>query len=157
MIPLLEIDNEGIERNWKNKEDQDYVKKTVSVNFLDNSEIPVYTCDDLFLNLDVYKGIKGRTPLKECFVYGYCDNDDALVKYLQPYIESPNEYYVAVSLMSKDYEKYYKNGSYINKDGIDTDEDYWIYTDEHPEMVGEEEYENAWLQFTIYQLVRKDA
>lgn len=157
MIPILEIDNEGIERNWKKKEDQDYIKKTVKPTFLDDSKIPVHLCQDMFLDLDVYVGIKGRAPLDVCHEYGYCDNDAALVKYLQPYIESPDEYYVTVTLMSKDYEKYYKNGSYINKDGVDTEDDYWTYADEHPEMVGEEEYKNSWLQFTIYKLVRKDA
>ena len=155
MIPLLEIDNESIERNWKEKEYQESVKKMVKADFLDNSEIPVYTCSDGFLGLNVYVGIKGRAPLSEFFEYGYCDNDAALVKYLQPYIESQDEYYVTVGLMSKDNEKYYKNGSYINKDGIDTEEDYWPYADEHPEMVGEEEYENSWLDFGIYKLIRK--
>ena len=57
--------------------------------------------------------------------------------------------------MSMDYEKYYKNGTYINKDGIDTGADYYNYIDEHPEMKVPQEIENKWICFTIRKLNKK--
>ena len=56
--------------------------------------------------------------------YGYADTEAAVEKYIQDYIDDPDPYFVEVGLMNMDYEKYYKNGPYINEDCIDTGRDY---------------------------------
>jgi len=154
MIPVLKLNNDAIDKNWPRKEDQDFIKKRCAPVFLEGTEIPVYLSDDNFITLDVYEGVKGRVLHQEFFDYGYCNNDAALAKYLQKYIDDKDEYYVHVNLMSKDYEKYYKNGSFINKDGINTGEDYWDYKERYPDMVGEEEYGNNWIHFVVCKIIR---
>lgn len=152
MLPEFTLDIESIEKNWDSKESQDYVKKICEAASLGDIEdgIPVYNCDDTWFNMGVYKEAKKLTSITDYFEYGYCDNEESLKKYLQPLIEEENtRYYVCVHLMSMDYEKYYKNGSYINKDGVDTGDDYWYYIDEHPEMEIDQEWENNWLAFSI--------
>ena len=58
--------------------------------------------------------------------------------------------------MDMDYEKYYKNGSYINKDGVDTELDYYEYIDEHPEMEVPQDVENKWITFIIRKLKHEE-
>ena len=75
------------------------------------------------------------------------------MKYLQKYVDDKvNNYFVHFGFMSMDYEKYYKNGTYINKDGIDTDQDYYLYIDKHPEMKIDQEFENKWITYTVRKL-----
>ena len=158
MIPVIKLNQPYVNEIWKNPNDRKTLEKACGVMFLNKPyDIPVYRIDAaMWIKLDVFEGYKGIAPLSECHVYGYCNNDEALAKFLKPYVDSEDEYFVCVHLMSKDYENYYKNGSFINEDGVDTKTGYWIYEEEHPDMVGEEEYENAWLSFVIYKLVKSD-
>jgi hypothetical protein len=88
--------------------------------------------------------------------YGYADTEAAIEKYLQQYIDEPNElYFVEIGLMCMDYDKYYKNGSYINEDGEDTEMDYWDYWDDDSENKPTQEYEGNWVTFTVYILETK--
>ena len=151
MIPKLTIDEDFIKSTWKNKEDVDYAINLLCPMSLKG--IPVYSCDDNWVNIGVFNEFKSTVRFSEFSKYGYCDTEDALAKYLKSYIDdTENSYFVEIGGMSMDYEKYYKNGSYINKDGIDTEEDYYDYIDEHPEMEVQQDYENKWIQFTIYKL-----
>ena len=89
--------------------------------------------------------------------YVYADTEAAIEKYLKRYIDDPdNKYFVEAGLMSKDYEKYYKNGPYVNADGIDTGQDFYdIYTNEEDEP--ETDYENAWVTVSIYIIKEKNS
>lgn len=154
MIPRLTIDEESVYKNWEGNEDSiEWVKDHCDVIFATNSDIPLYGCDNNWVNMEVFKEYKKVCPLSECHIYGYCDTEESLVKYLQPFVnDKENNYFVEISGMSMDYEKYYKNGSYINKDGVDTETDYYEYIDEHPEMKVEQDFKNTWIHFTIYKL-----
>lgn len=154
MIPLLTIDEASVHENWKdNEESVTWVMDHCDVVNVDNGKIPCYSCDDNWVKMGVFNEYKDICPLSECYIYGYCDTEDALVKYLQQYVDDKeNNYFVSVGGMSMDNEKYYKQGSYINKDGVDTGEDYYDYIDEHPEMEVKQDVENTWITFEIYKL-----
>ena len=83
--------------------------------------------------------------------YGYADTEAAVEKYLQNYIDDPDPYFVEVGLMSMDYDGYYKNGSYINEDGVDTGEDYY---DIEFETEPTQQYEGEWVKFSVYRLIQ---
>ena len=154
MIEKLTLDEESL-KQWKDEKDREEVRKLCGcVEISDNEEkiiIPAYWCDDLWVNtLKVFKEHKSLTKIQDCFIYGYCDTEDALVKYLKEYYDDPdNSYFVTVSTMSMDYEKYYKNGTYVNKDGVNTHQDYFDYIDEHPEMKVEQDIEGKWIHYCI--------
>ena len=154
MIPKLTIDKESITETWEGKEDSiEFVMNLCDVVYADNNDIPLYTCDESFVDMGVFKEFKKVCPISECFIYGYCDTEDALIKYLQKFVDDKeNNYFVNIGGMSMDYEKYYKNGSYINKDGVDTETDYYVYIGEHPEMYVKQDIENKWITFNIFKL-----
>ena len=153
MIPLLTKDEESIDKNWNTKESADWVKDYCEVVYASNSSIPLYSCDEYWVSMGVFKEFKSIYKISEFFIYGYCDTEEALLKYLQQYIDDKdNNYFVSIGGMDMDYEKYYKNGSYINKDGIDTGDDYYEYIDNHPEMKVKQDIENRWITFEIYKL-----
>ena len=156
MIPELTLDIESIEKNWKNKEDQEEVKKhceAVGLCF-DNDKsdlIPIYLCDNNWVGLGVFKEYK---QISEILVeHGYCDREEDLELYLQSYLKDPdNNYFVSIGFMDMDYEKYYKHGSYINKDGEDTGDDYWPYIDQHKDEEGRQQFPSKWITFGIHKL-----
>ena len=154
MIPELTVDEAYVKANWKDEKSQKEVIELCEAVALGTSDdyIPVYQCEDFWLEMGIYKEFKKLTTISDFFVYGYCDTQDALKKYLKKYVESVDNYYVHFGVMSLEYEKYYKQGSYINKDGIDTEDDYWPYIDEHPEMKVDQEFEGKWLTFSIRKL-----
>ena len=84
--------------------------------------------------------------------YGYADDEASIEKYLKNYIDDPNnEYFIEIGLMSLDYDKFYKNGYYINENGEDTGSDYWgFYSEDH--LKGKRQYENCWVTFSIYEI-----
>jgi hypothetical protein len=154
MIPRLTIDEESVYKNWEGKKDSiEWVKKHCDVVFATNSDIPLYECDNNWVNMGVFKEYKKVYPLSECHIYGYCDTEESLIKYLQQYVDDKeNNYFVNIGGMSMDYEKYYKFGSYINKDGEDTGMDYYNYIDENPDMKVEQDVKGRWIRFCIYRL-----
>jgi hypothetical protein len=152
MIPLLTVDKEYIDANWETKESADWVKDFCEV-ILAGDEIPVYKCDDSWVRLGVFVEYKDVERMSEFSEYGYCDTEDALVKFLRTYdIDKDNMYFVEIGGLDMDYEKYYKFGSYINKDGEDTGMDYYNYIDENPDMKVDQDVKGKWIRFCIYRL-----
>ena len=77
---------------------------------------------------------------------------DDVEKYLKQYVDdTERNYFVEVGIMSKDYENYYKNGTYINADGVDTGEDFYDIYDEGEEP--KTDYENAWVTVTVFEII----
>ncbi len=154
MIPKLTID-ENVLLGWKTQKDRDEVKELCKcIEISDDNDtivIPTYFCDELWVNtLKVFKEHKSITGTRDFYEYGYCDTEDSLVKYLKSYLDDPdNSYFVTIGFMSMDYEKYYRNGTYVNKDGVKTHKDYWDYIDEHPEMKIKQDFENKWITYCI--------
>ena len=154
MIPELTFDDNTIKTNWEDPKDWEYIYERCDAAPLGESRIPVYVCDNNWVGLGIYKEFKKVACVCDFFDYGYCDNEGALETYLRSYIEDKeNNYFVNVGLLSMDDEKYYKHGSYINKDGINTETDYYEYIDEHPEMEIDQQYEGRWLRFSIVKLL----
>lgn len=152
MIPILTIDKVFINSQWNDKSARDYVINHCSPIMLEN-DLPVYACDNYWVNLKVFNEAKSTYHTNNFHKYGYCDTESSLKKYLQKYKEDvKNFYFIEVGVMSMDYENYYKNGSYINKNGIDTEDDYYNYIDEHPEMKTSQDIKNKWITFVIYKL-----
>lgn len=150
MIPKLTF----TAKSWpeeNQKEAERIFGETIPLN--GNKDILCYRTDPGGI-MFAYEGYENHFPhMKK---YGYADTEEAIEKYLKPYIEDPEkEYFIELGLMSKDYDKYYKNGYYINKDGEEADEDFFdLYEDEETEP--ETEYENAWVTFVIYELRPKN-
>lgn len=152
MIPLLTVDKEYIDANWETKESADWVKDFCEV-ILAGDEIPVYKCDDNWVRMGVFVEYKDVERMSEFSEYGYCDTEDALVKFLKEYdIDKDNMYFVEIGGLNMDYEKYYKFGSYVNKDGEDTGMDYYNYIDMNPDMKVDQDVKGKWIRFCIYRL-----
>ena len=153
MIPKLTIDEEAVNKLWKEQDLIDKVKEFCTEVAIKDNSLYVYSCDDDFVKMGVFKEYKDIENIDKFWKLGYCDSEDALIKYLQEYKNDPdNSYFIRVSLMDMDYVKYYKNGTYINKDGIDTHDDYYSYIEENPEMEISQDIENNWISFLIYKL-----
>ncbi len=152
MIPELIIDKDYIRENWNTPEAaEETIKLLENCVQLNGSNFPVYLFQEMWITMNVFKQFKNLD--KEFFEYGYGDTEESISKYLQKYADDKeNNYFVYVCLMSMDYEKYYKNGSYINKDGADTETDYYEYIDQHPEMEVQQDFENQWIHFCISKL-----
>ena len=150
MIPKLQFTAES----WP-EEHREEVTKTFNKQFAlnGNKDIMCHPCN-ANCHIFAFKGYENyRTSLLD---YGYADTEAAVEKYLQQYIDEPNElYFVELGLMSMDYDKYYKNGSYINEDGEDTEMDYWDYWDNSDDKPTQE-YEGSWVKFTVYILESKN-
>lgn len=147
MIPKLELDREFIKKTWENSEE---IERLTEVFELGPAKIPVYPCEDVWIKSRVFKNFKDIIPI---FEYGYCDSEDILCKYLKSYIEDKdNNYFVHVGILSMDHEKYYKFGSYINKDGDDTGEDYYNWIREHPEDKDKQQWPGEWIMFSIIKI-----
>ncbi len=148
MIPKLKLNLE----NW-DPEYREEVKRTLDHDIAINGNADII-CHKRNANchIECYYGCENYTAL--IYEYGYADTEAAVEKYLKQYVDdTERNYFVEVGIMSKDYEKYYKSGSYINADGVDTGEDFYdIYDgDYEPET----DYENAWVTVTVYELVTK--
>lgn len=148
MIPKLEFTAES----WP-EEYREEANETLNIQFTLNGKEDIL-CHPVNANCHIYafKGYENyRAKLLE---YGYADTEAAVEKYLQDYKDDDTtQYFVEIGLMDMDYDKYYKNGSYINEDGIDTGEDYW---DIEFETEPKQEYEGKWVKFSIYELVPKN-
>ena len=55
--------------------------------------------------------------------------------------------------MSKDNDKYYKNGTYIDENGIDTGEDFYAIHNHNSDFNVESDYENYWVTVTIFRII----
>ena len=138
---------------WK-EEDREEAQKTLGQFYiLNGNENIICYPRNANCHFSAYKGYENSVAL--ILDYGYADTEAAIEKYLQQYINDPvNEYFIELGLMSKDYEKYYKNGTYINADGFDTGEDFYDIYD--GDFEPETQYENYWVSFTIFIIERND-
>ncbi len=150
MIPKLTLDIDFIESTWKEKKDQEFVKNDCDCVPLKNG-IEVHDCDDMWVEIGVFKEFK--KVIKKLVFYGYCDTEDALLKFIQQYEDDKEKnYFVEVGGLSMNNEKYYKWGSYINKDGENTHNDYWDWIREHPEDKNKQEFKGKWIRFAIHEI-----
>lgn len=146
MIPKLKLNLE----NWAPEHRED-AKRVLDVDITINGNKDII-CHKRNANchIECYHGCEKCKAL--IYEYGYADTEAAIEKYLKQYIDDKeHNYFVEVGIMSKDYEKYYKNGTYIDANGIDTGEDFYeLYdVDEEPKT----DYENAWVTVTIFKIV----
>lgn len=150
MIPKLEFTAESWDEEYR-----DEVVQQLDIQFALNGNEDIM-CHPMNANGHIW-AFKGYENYHATLLdYGYADTEAAVEKYLQKYIDEPNEsYFVEIGLMSMDYEKYYKNGSYIDEDGEDTDMDYWDYWDDS-ENEPTQEYEGKWVKFAVYILEQKN-
>ena len=146
MIPKLKLNLE----NWAPEHRED-AKRVLDIDITinDNKDIICHkrnaTC-----HIECYHGCEKCKAL--IYEYGYADTEAAVEKYLKQYVDdTERNYFVEVGIMSKDYEKYYKNGTYIDANGIDTGEDFYdLYdVDEEPKT----DYENAWVTVTVFEII----
>lgn len=145
MIPKLEFTAES----WPEEYREEAIKTLDRHYILNGNENIVCHPNNANCHIFAFKGYeKYRASLLD---YGYADTEAAVEKYLQDYIDDPDPYFVELGLMSMDYEKYYKNGSYINEDGVDTGEDYY---DIEFETEPTQEYEGNWVKFSVYRLTQ---
>lgn len=148
MIPKLTLDIEAIHENWKeHPETWPEIEEICEQVKIGDGSIPAYSCDEYWIRLEVFKEFKDFDRRYEDNDYGYCDTEDALIKYLKKYIDSPDNFFVKVGLLSMDYEEYYKFGSYIDENGVDTGNDYDWDSD------SKQQYEGNWIRFDIIKLV----
>lgn len=145
MIPKLEFTAES----WPEEYREEAIKTLDRHYILNGNENIVCHPNNANCHIFAFKGYeKYRASLLD---YGYADTEAAVEKYLQNYIDDPDPYFVELGLMSMDYEKYYKNGSYINEDGVDTGEDYY---DIEFETEPTQQYEGEWVKFSVYRLTQ---
>ena len=150
MIPKLEFTAESWPEEYR-EEVVNALDKQYTLNGNDNIICHPHNANG---HIFAFKGYENHRAI--LLDYGYADTEAAVEKYLQKYIDEPNEsYFVEIGLMSMDYEKYYKNGSYINEDGEDTMMDYWDYWDDL-ENEPTQEYEGNWVKFSVYILEHKN-
>ena len=84
--------------------------------------------------------------------YGYGLTFTSLEKYLNDkYSNDNDEYFIVAYTMPMDYEKYYKNGYFIDLDGINTGNDFWILSDAN-KLAKIAEIENTWIAYVVYKL-----
>ena len=148
MIPKLTFDREAVRKNWPDCDDKemDNIEKyAAAVQLTDDCNFEVHVSDNNWVNLGIYKEFK---KTKRGYVdYGYCSTQAAMAKYLQKYADDlEKNYYVYTHMLSMDYENYYKFGSYINNDGVDTEDDYDWDNEE------EQQFEDEWIAFSVYEL-----
>lgn len=150
MIPNLTIDIDSIHENWKeHPETWGDVEELCAQIKICNGTIPAFQCGEEWIKLGCFKEFKGVDRKCKENDYGYCDSEEALAKYLQKYIDSPDNFFVEVGLLDMEYEKFYKFGSYINADGVDTGNDYDWDSD------AVQQYPGFWIRFNVTKLTEK--
>ena len=153
MIPKLRIDHKAINANWTDKKAQKQMEEFCAVTPVGKNKIPTYSCGISFLNMGVFHKFKSYKR-GEKYVYGYCDNEDALATFLQKFVDSTENYFVNIGGLDMECEKYYKWGSYIDKFGNDTGtSDYYEYLDEHPEYETEQQVPGKWIRFSVHRIL----
>ena len=149
MIPKLTLDIEAIHENWKeHPESWPEIEKIYDLVKIGDGSIPAYPyhCAYIFIKLGVFKEFKNVAD--PSYDYGYCDSESALIKYLQKYIESEENFFIEVGLLDMEYENYYEFGTYIDENGVDTEDDY-DWDNEH-----EQQYPGFWIRFNVVKLLK---
>jgi hypothetical protein len=83
-------------------------------------------------------------------VYGFCDTEKAMLKYLKNFLDNNEPYLIEVGITSIDYENYHKQGPFINDYGKPVYEDYWDYVED---VDVNRDIEDCWITFRVYRLI----
>lgn len=155
MIPELTINEDvlyerGAERNIPREETENFVKRMKGFNLTDN--LHCYPMNTNCFNF-VYEEIPAGSRQPRLIDYGYAATSEAIEKYILPlYGDSDPQYYmVEINLIPKDYEKIYKEGTYINLKGEKTNRD-WDDVEGIDEELKHLEVEGKFIGFGIHIL-----
>lgn len=148
MIPEQKLE---LNLNLWEEEDREEVQNTLGECYaLNGNEHIICYPTNANCHINAYKGYENCHAI--IHEYGYADTEAAIEKYVQQFIDDPdNEYFIELGLMSKDNDKYYKNGTYIDENGIDTGEDF--YAIHNSDFNVESDYENYWVTVTIFRII----
>ena len=154
----LIINKESI-KDWTDDQKATIEKYAVPLNDF----LPEYHFYTWFVEFCIKEGIfYGFNHMESTLVYGYANTRESLKKYLKQYADDTTKNYVVlINIMDRDTEKYYKNGPYINYEGIDTEtDDYWRYIKSHPEeenFIDEDcKKDNFWITFYLFEISFKN-
>ena len=151
MINKLEINDDVIITNWTDEQDRNYMREKLNT-LVEEFNIPVYFkgSEHFLYCFDGYEHITS-TPLS--IDYGYGLTFKSLEKYLKDKYGDGNkgEYFIVAYTMSMDYEKYYKNGTFVDLNGKNTGEDFW-YQKNADDLAKKADIENYWIAYCVYDL-----
>jgi hypothetical protein len=74
----------------------------------------------------------------------------SLERQIKNFLDNNEPYLIEVGLTSIDYEKYYKQGPFINDYGKPVHEDYWDYVED---VDVNRDIEDYWITFHVYRLI----
>jgi len=154
MIVKLEPNLEQIEKGWKTKKDRKVVLDHVhGIKLTEDFNHAYLQNTNIYVALGIFKGYEDIRVQPKLEDYGYALTGEAIKKYvLSNFGDSdPTEYMLEISVMPFDYEKYYKNGSYIDLDGNDTGNDFFDQPD-YKELEKKAELPGYWISFTVLKL-----
>lgn len=154
MFPNYEVDIDFIKENWKNPDESvKIITERVLVPVEDFKQVQVFYHGVEFFSC-CFKGHHQNIEVGNLKVvkYGYALTAESIEKYLlENYADDENEYLVEVDLMSMDYEKYYKNGCFVDLDGNYTHRDFYDL-DDCDELEKKAQFENNWIMFRIFDI-----
>lgn len=150
MLPELEIDIERVKKDYPQKEDQENITETLQ-KFDNFTSIPVFpVMAEYFANYFI--GHENIDSDLEIVDYKYGLTIESIEKYItNEYSDDADEYLIVGTIMSMDYEKYYKNGTFVDLDGNATYEDFYDIKN-WEELKKKADFGNHWIRFTVYNL-----
>lgn len=156
MFPRYEVDIDFIKKNWKDPEKsvKDITERILNP-LSDFKQIQVFGPHVEFFSC-CFKGHHQNTHTGNLKMvkYGYALTVESIEKFLlENYADDENEYLVEADLMSMDYEKYYKNGRFVDLEGNYTGRDFY-QLDDCDELEKKAQFENNWIHFCIYDINR---
>lgn len=154
MIPKLIFDREKNRQNY-NGTDKDFEEFCILLDTFSE------------FSFDAYK--EGTNCLLNCFNgyedwnqpnildYGYALTPEAIDKYIiSNYNDNnPNKFLIEIGLMSFDYDKPWKCGTYVDKEGNNTYEDYYNIDSVKDEMKNSY-INNCFITFGVYDITNKN-
>ena len=153
MIRKLEINDNAIISKWTDEQDREYVREKLNT-FVNEFNIPVYFKGSEYF-IHCFDGYEHMTYPPLPVDYGYGLTFKSLEKYLNDkYGNDNDEYFIVAYTMPMDYEKYYRNGYFIDLYGINTGNDFWILSDAN-KLAKIEDIENTWIAYVVYKLKNK--
>lgn len=151
MIVSIIPDKEYIEKTWKkdSKKIYEYID-TVAIG--DDGTPYYYSHVDIWIDCGVAKNLESKAKL---ITYSYANHSNHIDKYLEKYKKDNETYIACLGVFSREYEKPWKHGYFIDKNGVQTGNDYWDY-----ESTGKEdeewEYDDYFVNFLIFKVTLKD-
>lgn len=117
---------------------------------IEEFNIPVYICNTR-LWTDFVKDYP-YTKEPDTIDYFYGLNTESLEKYINTKYgdDNPNVYVVEAHLLSMDHEKYWKFGTFVDLNGINTDDDFYS-VDNWEELIDKAQIKNHWIAVSIEQ------